>query len=170
MYDSKTLNERKSIGKNWQNMINDLSTDATTVHTRFPMCIVAFIVAVPRPALDRAQERDLVRTLARLGTRSGVLDQAHLAEAIALVVWNPTDGSIAADVPPRDTNLRIEDMHARINDAYLARYANLPLTRKPRWRSAAGRRTEARRRRVRTCPFGACPGRTAGPAAWPTPP
>jgi len=60
VYDSKTLNERRSIGKNWQNMINDLSTEATTVHTRFPMCIVAFIVAVPRPALDPAQERDLI--------------------------------------------------------------------------------------------------------------
>lgn len=126
VYDSKTLNERKSIGKNWQNMINDLSTEATTVHTRFPMCIVAFIVAVPRPALDPAQERDLVRTLERLGTRTGVLDQAHLAEAIALVVWNPADGSIDANVPPRDTNLRIEDMHTRVNAAYLARYANLP--------------------------------------------
>lgn len=126
VYDSKTLNERKSIGKNWQNMINDLSTEATTVHTRFPMCIVAFIVAVPRPALDRPQERDLVRTLERLGTRTGVLDQAHLAEAIALVVWNPADGSINADVPPKESNLRIEAMHTRIETAYLARYANLP--------------------------------------------
>jgi hypothetical protein len=126
VYDSKTLNERKSIGKNWQNMINDLSTEATTVHTRFPMCIVAFIVAVPRPALDAAQERDLIRTLQRLGTRSGELDQTHLAEAIALVVWNPEDGSVSQNVPPKETNLRLEDMHKRVNAAYLARYANLP--------------------------------------------
>ena len=126
VYDSKTLNERKSIGKNWQNMINDLSTEATTVHTRFPMCIVAFIVAVPRPALDPAQERDLIRTLQRLGTRASVLDQAHLAEAIALVVWNPADGTIDPNVPPRASNLRIENMHRRVNASYLARYANLP--------------------------------------------
>ena len=126
VYDSKTLNERKSIGKNWQNMINDLSTEATTVHTRFPMCIVAFIIAVPRPALDDAQERDLIRTLQRLGTRAGELDQAHLAEAIAFVVWHPRDGSIDPDVPPKSSNLRLEGMHMRIEKAYLARYANLP--------------------------------------------
>ncbi len=126
VYDSKTLNERKSIGKNWQNMINDLSTEATTVHTRFPMCIVAFIVVVPRPALDPAQERDLVRTLQRLGTRQIELDQAHLAEAIAFVVWNPANGSIDENVPPKESNLRLEKMHERINSAYLARYANLP--------------------------------------------
>ena len=126
VYDSKTLNERKSVGKNWQNMINDLSTEATTVHTRFPMCIVAFIVAIPRPALDPPQERDIVRTLTRLGTRDGELDQHHLAEAIAFVVWNPADGSIDANVPPAGSGLRIERMHERIETAYLARYANLP--------------------------------------------
>lgn len=31
-FDSKTLNDRESVGKNWQNMINDLATEATTVH------------------------------------------------------------------------------------------------------------------------------------------
>jgi len=49
-----------------------------------------------------------------------------LAEAIALVVWNPEDGSISAHVPPKETNLRLEDMHKRVNASYLARYANLP--------------------------------------------
>lgn len=34
--DSKTLNDTKSVGKNYQNMINDLATEATTVHIRFP--------------------------------------------------------------------------------------------------------------------------------------
>jgi hypothetical protein len=33
-YDSKTLNTRKSPSKNYQNMINDLGTEAATVHTR----------------------------------------------------------------------------------------------------------------------------------------
>jgi len=28
VYDSKTLNDRNSIAKNWQNMINDLATEA----------------------------------------------------------------------------------------------------------------------------------------------
>jgi hypothetical protein len=62
VYDGKTLNDRKSIGKNWQNMVNDLATEATTVHTRFPFCIVCFLVILPRPALQSNQERALIRT------------------------------------------------------------------------------------------------------------
>lgn len=43
VFDSKTLNDLKSVGKNWQNMVNDLATEAATVHTRFPYALVAFI-------------------------------------------------------------------------------------------------------------------------------
>lgn len=46
-FDSKTLNDAKSVGKNWQNMVNDLATEATTVHSRFPHAVVAFLVAIP---------------------------------------------------------------------------------------------------------------------------
>lgn len=126
VYDSKTLNDRKSIGKNWQNMVNDLATEASTVHTRFPYCIVAFIVALPRPALQQSQERALVRTLERLGSRDDELDQDHLAEAIAMVVWDPDTGLIDPNVPPKDSILRIEKMPGRIYPAYLDRYKNLP--------------------------------------------
>ena len=48
-YDSKTLNDFDSVKKNWQNMINDLATEASTVHTRFPYGIVAFLIAIPKP-------------------------------------------------------------------------------------------------------------------------
>jgi hypothetical protein len=50
-YDSKTLNGQESVAKNYQNMINDLGAEATTVHARFASAIVAFIVAVPKPCL-----------------------------------------------------------------------------------------------------------------------
>lgn len=46
-FDSKTLNDAGSIRKNWQNMINDLATEAATVHTRFPYAVVSFIVVLP---------------------------------------------------------------------------------------------------------------------------
>jgi hypothetical protein len=126
VYDSKTLNDRKSIGKNWQNMVNDLATEASTVHTRFPYCIVAFIVVLPRPALQVAQERALIRTLERLGSRGDELDQNHLAEAIAMCVWDPDTGTIDPNVPPPDSILRIEALPGRIHPAYLYRYKNLP--------------------------------------------
>lgn len=126
VYDSKTLNDQKSIQKNWQNMVNDLATEASTVHTRFPFCIVCFIVVLPRPALRDAQERAIIRTLERLGSREDELDQHHLAEAISLVVWNPIDGSIDSTVPPSPSNLRLDTMQSRIYPAYVDRYKNLP--------------------------------------------
>lgn len=126
VYDSKTLNDTSSIRKNWQNMINDLATEASTVHTRFPYCIVCFIVALPRPALQYAQEQALIRTLDRLGSREDELDQHHLAEAISLVIWNPEDGTIDENSPPKDSRLRIETMNERIYSAYKDRYRNLP--------------------------------------------
>jgi hypothetical protein len=113
--DSKTLNDAKSIGKNWQNMVNDLSTEAATIHTRFPYCLAVLIVAVPRPALMPKQERDMVRTLERLGSRNDVLDQDHLAEAIA----DP-------NVPSHDSPIRLENVNKRIYDAYTKRYQGLP--------------------------------------------
>jgi len=126
VYDSKTLNDRKSIGKNWQNMVNDLATEATTVHTRFPFCIVCFLVVLPRPALHFNQERALIRTLERLGSRGDELDQNHLAEAISLVIWEPQNGLIDLETPPTGSNLRLDTMHERIYPSYVDRYKNLP--------------------------------------------
>ena len=126
VFDSKTLNEEKSIGKNWQNMINDLATEATTIHTRFPYAVVAFIVVVPRPALGTKQEFDMIRTLERLGTRRDVLDQAHLAEAISFVVWEPKTGEINLNVPNPNSILRIEKFSDTLFPHYLNRYKGLP--------------------------------------------
>ena len=125
-YDSKTLNDFDSVKKNWQNMINDLATEASTVHTRFPYAIVAFLIAIPEPALDTSQEYDIIRTLERLGTRKNVLNQNHLAEVISLIVWNPSDGSINLNIPSPDSNLRIEKFSEILYPIYLERYKGLP--------------------------------------------
>jgi hypothetical protein len=126
VFDSKTLNDTDSIRKNWQNMVNDLATEAATVHTRFPYCIVAFIVAMPAPAALAPQRRDIIRTLERLGSRKDELDQYHLAEAIGLVFWDPQTGEIDVDAPDIHSNLRLDTMHDRIYPNYLDRYKNLP--------------------------------------------
>jgi hypothetical protein len=57
-FDSKTLNDAKSVQKNYQNMINDLGTEATTVHIRFPYALVAFLVAIPGPCLATERGTD----------------------------------------------------------------------------------------------------------------
>lgn len=126
VYDSKTLNDAGSIPKNWQNMVNDLGTEATTVHTRFPYAIVAFIVAVPKPAIRNAQLSDLIRTLERLATREVVIDQAHLAEAIAFVVWDPETGKIDAEVPGATSHLHVSKFMSKIHRCYVERYKGLP--------------------------------------------
>lgn len=126
VFDSKTLNDEKSIGKNWQNMVNDLGTEAATVHTRFPYAIVAFMVVLPKPALRPKQAADIIRTLERLGSRRDVLDQDHLAEAMALVVWDPATGDVCPNTPPPTSSLRIEKFSSSLYPHYEARYKGLP--------------------------------------------
>ena len=92
VFDSKTLNDTKSLGKNWQNMVNDLATEATTIHSRFPYALVTFMVIVPVPCLSSARRRAIIETLERLAQRSSVADPPYMAEVIAFVAWNPDDG------------------------------------------------------------------------------
>ena len=125
VFDSKTLNDEDSIRKNWQNMINDLASEAATVHTRFPYCIVAFIVALPLPAVPERQRLAIATTLNRLGSRRDELDQHHLAEAIALVIWDPSTGEVSC--PDEHTQgISLEAMRARLESCYLDRYRHLP--------------------------------------------
>lgn len=126
VFDSKTLNGTDSVTKNWRNMINDLIAEAATVHTRFPYCIVAFVIVLPKPAISSKKLRDIVQTLDRLGSRKDELDQSHLAEAVSLVLWDPATGQIDPVVPAADSNLRLETMHERLYPHYVDRYKNLP--------------------------------------------
>ncbi len=125
-FDSKTLNDAKSIGKNWQNMINDLATEATTVHSRFPHAIVAFIVALPATALAETQRIAITETLERLSRRVEVNDAPYLAEAISLVLWDPTTGSISTNFPDSNSPIRLENFSAQVEKSYVARYKGLP--------------------------------------------
>ncbi len=125
-YDTKTLNDASSIRKNWQNMINDLATEATTVHSRFPHAVVAFIVILPNPAVVEPQRAAIVETLERLARRSKVEDVSYMAEAISLVFWNPADGTIDAGSPSPESPLRIEKFSIQVETAYVSRYKGLP--------------------------------------------
>lgn len=125
-FDSKTLNDLKSVRKNYQNMINDLATEATTVHTRFPYAVVSFLVIVPEPCLPEPQRAALIGTLLRLSTRVHVTDHSHLAEAIGLVVWHPHNGEIDPNTPEPGSRLRIENFSERVQVAYSERYRGLP--------------------------------------------
>lgn len=125
-FDSKTLNDLESVGKNYQNMINDLATEAATVHTRFPYAVVAFMVLVPSPCLGEPQRSALIGRLEGLGSRDDLNHPAHLAEAISLVVWNPSTGLVVPDVPPRNSSARIEIFSERIQGRYFKRYQGMP--------------------------------------------
>jgi hypothetical protein len=125
-FDSKSLNDKISLGKNWQNMVNDLATEATTVHSRFPHAVVGFMVIIPEPILVEPRKSVLIETLERLARRIGVEDQLHLAEVMSLVVWNPEDGSISTTTPPSTSQLRLESFSSQLESIYRARYKGLP--------------------------------------------
>lgn len=125
-YDSKTLNDAKSVGKNWQNMIDNLATEATTVHSRFPHAVVAFMVIVPEPCLGEPQRSAMVETLERLARRQKVEASDYMAEAISLVIWNPADGTVSDSIPAPASPLRIEKFPLQVETAYVSRYKGLP--------------------------------------------
>jgi len=126
VFDSKSLNDIKSLQKNYQNMINDLGTEATTVHTRFPYAIVAFMVIVPEPCLRAPQREALTGVLNRLSGRSSPLNSLHKAEAIALVVWDPGSGRVLPTWPKQGSRLRLEQFSEQVQRAYFDRYWGLP--------------------------------------------
>ncbi len=127
-FDSKTLNDDDSVGKNWQNMINDLATEATTVHTRFPSAVVGFLVCVPHQCLAHNASRAsaMVGTLTRLGGRVLVDEPMHRAEALSLVLWDTATGRVDAGLPHPTSPLRLERFHEQMFDAYQDRFQGLP--------------------------------------------
>jgi hypothetical protein len=125
-FDSKTLNDTKSVEKNWQNMINDLGTEATTVHIRFPYAVVAFLVAIPKPCLTSPQKEALAETLERMTQRASPIDAPHKAKAIALVIWDPVSKIIDKTWPSSSSYLRIECFSEQVQKSYFDRYKGLP--------------------------------------------
>ncbi len=123
-FDSKTLNDRKSVGKNWQNMVNDLATEAATIHTRFPMAVVAFLVLIPEPAVG-AQLDAITWRLDGLGARVDEYGPAHVAETMCFAVWDPATGKVLSDLPDpaAHPNLRMENFSKQIEASYRLRYA-----------------------------------------------
>ena len=126
-FDSKTLNEAKSVGKNWQNMVNDLATEASTVHTRFPMAVVAFFVLIPEPALG-GQLDSLTWRLDGLGGRVDEFGPMHVAEAMCFAAWDPNTGLVSPTTPDPTAHakLRIENFSSQVELAYKTRYSGTP--------------------------------------------
>ncbi len=108
-------------------MVNDLATEATTVHSRFPSAVVGFVVAIPTPCLSAgARTNAIVGTLTRLGGRELVDEPAHRAEALSLLAWNPDTGGIDTDMPDPWSRLRIERFSEDLSQAYYDRFQGLP--------------------------------------------
>lgn len=124
--DSKTLNDTKSVGKNFWNMVNDLGTEATTVHLRFPSAVVAFIVAIPMPCVSPRRTQMYHDTLSGMTGRDDIGAAPHKAEAIAFVLWDPTTGTVDSSFPPPPSQLRIERLSEQIEAAYVDRFAGTP--------------------------------------------
>ena len=126
VFDSKSLNDTKSVQKNWKNMVNDLATEAATVHSRFPHAVVAFMVMIPKPCFIDTQKGAIVQALKRLNNRVNVDDADFIAESIALVVWDPYTGTICKDEAIKEAGIDITDFSDKIYEAYIKRYAGFP--------------------------------------------
>lgn len=126
VFDSKTLNDTKSVAKNFQNMVNDLGTEATTVHMRFPYAVVGFMVVIPSPCFTGGIRSRFTRMLDRLVGRASPVDAAHKAEAVSLVLWDPKKEKIDVDWPARDSKLRIERFSEQVQSHYYERYDGMP--------------------------------------------
>ena len=129
--DSKTLNDTGSVGKNFQNMVNDLGTEATTVHTRFPYAVVAFMVVIPTPCLQGQTRDRFTRMLDRLMGRNSPIDVPHKAEAVSLVLWDPNNGTVDQSWPPAPSPLRIDNFSEQVQVAYHVRYDGMAPHDKP---------------------------------------
>ena len=129
--DSKTLNDTRSVGKNFQNMVNDLGTEATTVHIRFPYAVVGFVVIIPTPCLTGQTRERFTRMLDRLVGRNSPIDVPHKAEAMTLVMWNPDNGTIDPNWPSPESPLRIEQFSEQVQAAYRERYDGMAPHDKP---------------------------------------
>ena len=125
-FDSKTLNDSKSVGKNYQNMINDLATEAATVHSRFPYAVVTFLVAIPEPCIGPSQRAGIVSSLERLSGRKSIGDENHRAEVIGLACWDPETGRLDPDTPLAGSALRVDEFSSQLEEAYWNRYKGLP--------------------------------------------
>ena len=125
-YYSKTLNASGSLQKNWHNMVNDLASEATTAHTRFPYALALFLVLIPKDIFSGNTTSEIMRTLERLNCRKSIREEDYKAESIALIIWDPHTGEIDPDLPGQESSLRWEKFGARIESAYLERYAGLP--------------------------------------------
>lgn len=129
-HDSKTLNGESSWGKNFNNMVNDLVAEATTVHHRYPDSVVAFFVLAPEPVLAKGNRlEEASRTLARItGRVDAQVENLHLAEALALAVWDPTTGRVSGSQPDPAAfpMLRVENFASSIESRYKARFRFVP--------------------------------------------
>jgi hypothetical protein len=129
--DSKTLNDTKSVGKNFQNMINDLGAEATTIHTRFPFAVVGFMVVIPDLCLKGQMRDRYIGMLDRLVGRESPIDVPHKAEAVSLVLWDATTGMLNPDWPRKKSPLRIERFSEQVQVQYHSRYAGMAPHDKP---------------------------------------
>lgn len=107
-------------------MINDLGTEATTVHTRFPFAIVSFMIVIPTPCLPSPQKESITYTLERMTSRSSPLDSVHKSEVTSLVIWDPQTGLIDPNWPVNTSPLRIERFSQNLEEVYFNRYKGLP--------------------------------------------
>jgi hypothetical protein len=118
-----------AVGRAIWNRFGDLRTFAVNLHLKFPFAVVGGVIVVPtyeegtgirrntRPVIAR-----LISRLERAGGRQTEGDPPHLLEGIGVVVFDPDEAVVAADVPPQESTLRWDKFIQSLVASYEARF------------------------------------------------
>ncbi len=84
------------------------------------------MVLYPEPVVQPSQRSATIETLERLARRTSGDGSDYMAEAIALVLWNPHSGLSDPLIPDPTSPLRLEKFSEQVEAAYVSRYKGLP--------------------------------------------
>jgi hypothetical protein len=125
-----------AIGRAIWNRFGDIRTFAVNIHLKFPFAVVGGIMTIPTSErLRSGADADWKSTVhlveravgrfVRAGGRKSEGDAAHLLEAIAVVVFDPTTGVIDPAVPPVGVGLRWQEFVDQMVAGYQARFGDI---------------------------------------------
>jgi hypothetical protein len=124
-----------AVGRAIWNRFGDIRSFAVNIHLKFPFAVVGAVTTFPtRERRSSGDDREwkstealIERAIARYRKAGGRdrEDQApYLLEGVAVVVFDPTTGSIHTALPPRGSGLRWGEFVSRIVEQYLLRFGD----------------------------------------------
>lgn len=116
--DPKHFQSRDSLKKNWKNGHNDLVAFASNFHERFPLCVIAGVIAYPEYAAVPTDLKQMESICGRSIPREKPTNAYGKFEAFALVVY---DGNGDIVFPFQNELLKPSNAFAALSEKLLTR-------------------------------------------------